>query len=174
MLNYIIKQKKLISKLKEFNEKSYIPDSILLTSFYFLQAPRRNDYWNMIFTNNRENIIKSRNYLLREDGEYIFIFNVFKTSKKFGTQEIKVKTNLLKDILNFKNYKEGERIYKKSTQSVANDLKKETKIFFGVKLGINDIRKLISLQLKDSISEIMVNAWEMGHSLEGKIKFYIS
>jgi len=159
---------------EDVDNKNTILESLLITALYLLQAPRRNDYWNMIFTTNRENIKDNINYLLRENGEYIFIFNVFKTKKSFGTQEIKVKKKLLNDILDIKDYKEGERIYKKSTQSVANDLKNETKHFFGVEMGINDIRKMVSLQFKDSINDVMTNAWEMGHSLATKRRFYIS
>jgi len=168
--------KKFITDIEKImTDKKKIKESLFLLSLYLLQPPRRNDFLNMTYTENIEDIETDKNYLLLQDGDYIFVYNIFKSAKKFGTQNFKIENELLTRIIKYQKFKVGDKIYNKTVNTSYLHLKKESKKYFGVEMSLNDLRKLHTIQLfGEGLNEkLLKDAEAMGHSVATKLKFYI-
>ncbi len=85
------------------SELQDIQDYLLLSLYSGLYFPPvRNDFTDMeiITENELKSIDKDKNYLTIMDNDKIkFIFNKYKTSKKFGTYELPIKSKILTDLI---------------------------------------------------------------------------
>ncbi len=154
--------------------------SLLVLSLYTMIPPRRNvDYIEMFFINhNKDTLDSNKNYL-----DYInkkFIFNNYKTNKKYGLQSLEIPNNLLeiinlylkhhplnpdKKLLFKKNiefrflvFSDGSPFNLNSTTRLLN------KLFDGKRIGSSMLRH-IYLSSKYNIDEMKTDADAMGHSL---------
>lgn len=154
--------------------------SLLVLSLYTMIPPRRNvDFIEMFFINhNKDTLDSNKNYL-----DYInkkFIFNNYKTNKKYGLQSLEIPNNLLeiinlylkhhplnpdKKLLFKKNiefrflvFSDGSPFNLNSTTRLLN------KLFDGKRIGSSMLRH-IYLSSKYNIDEMKTDADAMGHSL---------
>lgn len=111
----------LIIMLDHLKNKSNDRDGYLnymIIALYVLQPPRRLDYALMKVTNNIKDVKnKDYNYLLNEN---TFVFNNYKTFKKYGIQVFKI-NDKLQDIIKVWLHK-----YNIGNEYLLNDLKKKS------------------------------------------------
>lgn len=155
--------------------------SLLVLSLYTLTPPRRNvDYIDMYFINhNKDSLDSNKNYLDYKNKK--FIFNNYKTNKKYGLQSLEIPNDLLeiidlylkhhplnpdKKLLFKKNiefrflvFSDGSPFNLNSTTRVLN------KLFDGKRVGSSMLRH-IYLSSKYNIDEMKKDADAMGHSVE--------
>jgi integrase len=155
--------------------------SLLVLSLYTLTPPRRNvDYIDMYFINhNKDSLDSNKNYLDYKNKK--FIFNNYKTNKKYGSQSLEIPNDLLeiidlylkhhplnpdKKLLFKKNiefrflvFSDGSPFNLNSTTRVLN------KLFDGKRIGSSLLRH-IYLSSKYDVNEMRKDADAMGHSVE--------
>ena len=167
-----------IFKNKEDLNKKQLLDLVLL-GLYTKQPPRRNDYRNMLILYNNEDyneLSNDLNYYNINTGE--FIFNVYKTSNRYGTQRINIKDPDLKDILEYyidlynPKYLLGNRIFKSDNYS--HKLRNMSKKLFNKSTGSSLYRKIfISSISKDiHIDDRLEISNSMAHSLDTALVYY--
>ena len=161
---------------KKITEAQY--DNLLNTvilSLYVLIQPRRNqDYLNMEITNNSNTEDKDKNYLDLKKEQ--FIFNDYKTSKKYGQQIIEIPKELLevlkkyikchphkmllkKENIPFLVYFDGKPL--KSINSITRILNK----IFNKKIGSSMLRHIfLSSKYGNILDEQKNDAIAMAHS----------
>ena len=166
--------KKTIDFINYLTTSKTITTNDFILSFYVLLPPRRSEYSNMIYTEQK---IKNDtiNYLQKNKNKYILHFNNFKNVKSIGKQKFTIDNKLLINLIKQQNLKEGERLYKKSRNTFTLDLKKITKQHYGIEMGINKIRILYNTNKFKNINpkELIEDANMMGHSVRAKINNYI-
>jgi hypothetical protein len=177
---------------KEINEHQYNDLlSYLVLSLYTLEEPRRNaDYQKMkIVGQYSDNLPIDHNYTDLNK----FIFNIYKTSKKHGKQEIDINPELKKvisiyvkhhplingklkknDNVDFLVYFNGKPL--SSVNSITRILNK----VFDKKIASSQIRKIYTTEKfgKDSelgklLEEQRATAEKMGHTVETQNEYYI-
>lgn len=169
-----------VNKFLQFildNDYELKQDEMFLLSFYFLQPPRRLDYLNMYFSDKIETD-KEKNWLVRlGKDDWMFVFNQFKTLKGFKQQIIPIDNNLLVKILENKELKVGEKLYKSSKRTFQRRVQDITDTFFGQLLNVQDIRVLYSSEkfkpFQDFIKMLEEDSFRMAHKLSTKITNYI-
>lgn len=192
----IIKKEDLKKLIEEFKNQKLITNkqfeillSYVILCLYTEIPPRRNqDYMDMyVVSNLKESGDKSKNYLDWTNKN--LIFNHYKTSKKYGTQQINI--NESKDLidaltlyLKFHPLAPKKDKMPKNTEfkfltnydgsgftSVNAITRILNKIFGGKKIGSSMLRH-IYLSSKYDIDEMKKDAEDMGHSL-GEQKNYM-
>jgi len=169
-----LKEKVKVMKGTKLNKNQYGNLlSLVVSSLYVYQEPRRNqDYQKMMK-------VKKYNDKLPNDTNYIddenFIFNVYKTSKKYGQKVIKINEEL-KPILNL-YYKyvgkpkstprpflvdfEGEPL------SVVNSITRILNKVFNKNIGSSMLRHIyLTNKFGDNLDEMKKTADNMGHTVE--------
>ena len=183
----IDKFNELKNEVSEFTNKKVISEGqynklldYLILSLYVLLPPRRNEYKDMyIVKNYSESLPKTDNYYLTDSNE--FIFNNYKTSKKYGVQQIKAPTEL-KDVINifmkFHPLIKGKKIAKTSNIPLLvdfdgyhlNKINSITKILnrvFGKNIGASMLRhSYLSSKYGDIKEEQKEDAELMGHTVK--------
>ena len=93
---------KIISK-KNISSSEYetLLKNVVL-HLYTELPPRRNEYQHLLIVPNSEGLDDNKNYYVKDEG--IFILNNYKTSKKYGKQEIEVPDALTTAINNYLQY----------------------------------------------------------------------
>ena len=138
-------------KIKKYVEKEYETAKgsklrqLLLVSLFGLQPPTRiGNYLKMeIRKGQGTKLSNDKNYLMKNKGEYKFIFNKYKTSKHIGKVELPVKNQLLKNVLDryLKNIPADQKELFEATQSqITNNLESITKKIFDVPFSVNVFR----------------------------------
>ena len=178
-------------KIQDFYKKKVITDDeytcilgYALLALYVLNDPRRNkDYTLMNVVDKYEPELDSdHNYY--DIGRKKFIFNNYKTSKKYGRQDIKVSPELtlaLKKYLKFRSNKlniddqnnkslliraDGKPLDKSS------DITKLLNKIFGKSIGSSMLRHiLLTDKYKDTHKEMEVTAGNMAHSTAQQAKY---
>jgi len=183
LLNWIPKYKldetfnNLFKNKEDLNKKQLI--DLILLGLYTKQPPRRNDYRNMLILYNNEDyneLSNDLNYYNINTGE--FIFNVYKTSNRYGTQRINIKDPDLKDILEYyidlynPKYLLGNRIFKSDNYS--HKLRNMSKKLFNKSTGSSLYRKIfISSISKDiHIDDRLEISNSMAHSIDTAVIYY--
>jgi len=152
-------------------------------SLYTCVPPRRNqDYLDMVIVKKwDDDMDKSKNYLDLTGNQ--FIFNKYKTAKKYGTQHVTIPNddvNPLMDIL--ATYLKYHPLYKKNTETpflvgidgtplkAVNSITRILNKIFGKKVGSSLLRHIF-LSDKYNIKEMQEDAADMGHSVEEQAKY---
>ena len=181
----IEKHKELYDKVLEFinnkklNEKQYNELlKLVVLSLYTIIPPRRNsDYQNMHIIKNNIVDDKTKNYLVYNDK--IFIFNQYKTQKKFGTQEEDIPENLMTIINYYLKFhpKINGKINNKTNEpflvyydgkpfSLVNSITRILNSIFDKNLGSSLIRHIyLSNKYQDVVEEQKKDAKAMAHSV---------
>lgn len=166
-VNEFINNKKL--KKNQYNTLL----SYLVLSLYTYQSPRRNEYANMFIT-NKNKMDDTMNYINLKTNK--FIFNNYKTSKKFGKQEIDINVELMNII---QLYLKHHPTYKKNKLSPflvlenGKNVNKTNgitrilnKIFNPLKIGASMIRHIyLSHKFGDVIENQKETSENMAHSI---------
>lgn len=152
----------------------------MILALYIHTQPRRNkdyQYMNVVFKNH-DKLPKDRNYLSYSDNK--FIFNVYKTSKKYGQKVEDISEELKKCIdLYLKFHPKIKGKVKKNTDTPflvgydgnsLSQVNSMTKIFnkiFNKKISSSALRHIfLSDKYGDVVKEMKEDADKMGHSVQ--------
>jgi integrase len=148
----------------------------LIVSLYTDTSPRRNqDYMNMVVVKKYgDSMPADKNYLDLANNR--FVFNVYKTSRKYGQHKVAIPDELNTVLKKYLKYHPGKSQFAKVPQPflVHHDDKPLTAInaitrilnkWFGKNIGSSMLRH-IWLSSKYDISEMKKDALDMGHSVE--------
>tara|TARA_R110000851_G_scaffold317415_2_gene480906 strand:+ start:742 stop:1659 length:918 start_codon:yes stop_codon:yes gene_type:complete len=138
-------------KIRDYVEENYESSKgtklkdLLLVSLFSLQPPARiGNYLNMeIKQGVGSSLPKDKNYLMKNKGEYKFIFNKYKTAKHIGQVELEVKDELLKNVITkyLKNIPgDQEELFESDQSKVTSALIRATKKIFDVGFSLNVFR----------------------------------
>jgi hypothetical protein len=163
---------KSLDKLSELQYNHLLKYVIL--SLYVLQEPRRNEYMKMKVINKySEKLPDSYNYISMNDKE--FIFNEYKTKKKYGQQIIKFNNDLFEVI---KLYLRFHPLYDKNldipflvyyTGKPFKDVNSITRVLANIHHGLGSslIRHIyLSYKYGDVNEDKQDTANNMGHSVQ--------
>jgi len=155
--------------------------SYMILGLYVHNQPRRNKDYQLM------NVVKKYNDKYENDINYLsydenkFVFNNYKTAKKFGRQVIDYNDDLKKVIdlyLKFHPKILGKKLtrntnehflvnYKGEPLSQVNSITKILNKIFGKRLGSSALRHIfLSDKYKDVVSEMKDDADKMGHSTQ--------
>jgi len=181
------------AKMAEYANKKQLTHSeaeqllqTLILSLYVCIQPRRNqDYLNML-------VVKKWNDTMSKDHNYLdimgsrFIFNVYKTAKKYGTQIIPIPNDEANPLMNILvAYLRHHKLYKETKGKTAvpfllavdgkpltavNSITRILNKIFGKNIGSSMLRHIF-LSDKYDIDEMQKDAEAMGHSLEEQKKY---
>jgi hypothetical protein len=152
----------------------------MILALYIHNQPRRNkdyQYMNIVFKSN-DKLPKDKNYLSYSDNK--FIFNVYKTSKKYGQKVEDINEELKKCIdLYLKFHPKIKGKVKKNTDTPflvgydgnpLSQVNSMTKIFnkiFNKKISSSALRHIfLSDKYGDVVKEMKEDADKMGHSVQ--------
>lgn len=180
------KQKELKDACEAFSkEKTLNADqthtllSLLILSLYVDVPPRRNqDYLGMYvykaLKKDTLDLPKDKNYLIVQNKVPTkFIFNVYKTAKTYGCQTVPIPESL-RDVLSayLKRNASKEKEYKLLPIDQDNAITRILNKVFGKKIGSSMLRH-IYLSSKYDISQMTLDAEQMGHSLEEQKSYMV-
>jgi hypothetical protein len=140
----------LIKGITNFTTKlnyDLLLDYVIL-SLYTLQPPRRNEFYNMKIVNTLDKIKDDENYLLWGAKKKMFIFQDYKTAKKYGKEIVPINKDL-QDVIS---------LYLKNRKHIAL----EGNDYFLVKYGnlefehSNDITRTLNRILKKNVGASML------------------
>ena len=179
-----LKEKVLINiKNKTISDKhdKYLLPFIVL-SLYTLIEPRRNQDFQYLYVVNKydESLKDDKNYLDLENKQ--FIFNIYKTQKKHGSQHINIPNDLFENILlylnnyplknEYKNIKKSKKVIPLLVDANGDPLKQVnsiTRILNKISNGLSSslIRHIyITYKLAPTINKLEKIASNMGHTVE--------
>lgn len=174
-----------MNKTNKLSENQYnLLLSFLVLSLYVYIPPRRNKDWMLcdVIKKNTPELSKDRNYLDLTDKT--FIFNVYKTSKKYNTQVIKIPDELMYIINHYLQYhplytkKLPNPIpflvyFNKTALDKVNSITRLLNKVFHKAIGSSMIRHIFLTQkYGDIVDEQKEDAYKMAHS-EAQQKDYI-
>ena len=187
-------QKHLIDEVEKFSgNKNITPEqfnsllNLVVLSLYTEIQPRRNqDYLDMMVVKakNTTDLPKDSNYLIIEkNSPKEFIFNKYKTAKKYGQQKMELTPGLvsvLSTYLKFHPLARGNKsratMYKflvladGTPLTATNAITRILNRVFGKKIGSSMLRHIF-LSSKYNINEMEKDATAMGHSVEEQQKY---
>lgn len=141
-----------------------------------IRIPTRNDASNMLYITQREykklsdKQKEEHNYLVNERNNMKFIYNVYKTSKKYGENIVPVPADLkpmLRTYLKIMDYNTGDNIFPLSRNAMSQLLSKTSKRLLNKSISSTMIRKIYLSNKYGSVQEEMEkDAKIMGHSKE--------
>ena len=147
-----------------------------------IRIPTRNDASNMLYITQRDYKKLSQkdkeehNYLVNERNNMKFIYNVYKTSKKYGENIVPVPAELkpmLRTYLKIMDYKTGDNIFPLSRNAMSQLLSKTSKRLLNKSISSTMIRKIyLSNKYGDMKEEMEKDAKIMGHSKETAAAVY--
>ena len=184
----------LLNAVKEFvnnkqitNQQFNVLLAYLVLSLYTDVPPRRNqDYADMYVVSKwNENMDKNKNYY--EISSPKFIFNRYKTAKKYGTQTIEVPASLVEAIeMYLKHHPLKKGKITKNTEfkflvyadgsplTAVNSITRILNKVFGRKIGSSMIRHIyLSSKYADVKEEQKEDALAMGHSVAEQQNTYV-
>lgn len=183
----------LKSEVEDLREKSKInirdkAKILAYTIFSILsKTPTRNDMANMIYTTNilydneEPEVKKANNYLVEyEDGTRYFVYNDYKTQKKYGEVKTKVSKSVnevLDEYLAFMDYTIGDDIFPMTRNAITTLLIKQSTRLINKRISSTLMRKIyMSSKYKPPVKitkEQEQDAIAMMHSVETAQKIYI-
>ena len=158
-------------KSKEVNKKEYnlLLHNLLLSIYTDIPPRRGQDYLLMKITDDYDKEEDKENYNWYDKKNKRFIFNKYKTSKTYGTQEIDISKNKVL-LSNLKMYIKHRRdndnwlLVKWSSQYFKqdNDITRELNKIFGGNFSVNSLRHYY---VTNKYKDIKDDAEKMGHSV---------
>ena len=193
----IIQKNKIISLeedeiIKILKNKNHFkkPDSKLIYALYTLLPARRCDYRLLKLYDPKIKQDENYNYVYVLNNKIYFIFNEYKTQKKYNKQEFSFDNKLLISIFN--NYIKNQNIKpnnllfmtycdykdKKELSSATWGNRVETTFYnvYGVDIGVNDMRHNWANYVNENIAKKSVNEIKettdyMAHSIETNLTY---
>lgn len=167
IINYV-QWETVLEKYKKIQQdtKEYI-----VASLYVLLPPRRlTDYSLMYITNNNHNLDKIINYYYDNGTKSYFIFNQYKTKKKYGTQIIYVPTKL-RNIINTYLQKNNIKNMQAMLQMNETQIRYKINNAFGKNVSVDILRHSYITYLAqngafDKLQNRLDVARIMAHSIE--------
>lgn len=184
-LDFLIIKNKVIETHNDYlTSDKTLPDyrAFLELALFSLQIPTRiQNFLNMYYLeeNNINNLKdekyknNNKNFIVKVDGDYIFIFNRYKTSKFYGQQILKVNNQILKKLIDkwFTSYNTTKKLFliDENTRAISQvlftkDLKTISKKLFNVSFSVNILRSSFitmlynnnpDFRVKESIAQLM-------------------
>jgi hypothetical protein len=170
------KRDNLIKGITNFqNRENY--DKLLnhmILSLYTMIPPRRNEYYNMEIIKSPSEIQDGKNYLLWRHKNKQFIFQNYKTSKKYGKQVEPIPQRLQYVIDHY--LKQREKIALSSNRFLvkygdldienSNELTRRLNKVLGKNVAASMLRHIyLTETLGDTVSKMEEIAQDMGHSV---------
>jgi len=153
------------------NKESF--QNYLLLSLYYLQPPRRNKDFSLlkISTKYNEQLDKQFNYI--DIKKKRFIFNNYKTSKKYNTQEVDINDELFQIITAYIKYfklKDGDyllnNIKTNEPYTNTNSITLLLNRIFKKKIGASMLRKMyLTNKYSSDMKELEADTKAMGNSV---------
>jgi integrase len=147
----------------------------LILSLYTMTPPRRNlDYFKMEIAKNPSEIEDGKNYLLWTRKAKQFVFQEYKTSKKYGKEVVPVPEGLTY-VIDF-YLKHREKIALSSKQFLtkygdlemenSNEITRRLNSVLGKQIGASMLRHIyLTETLGDTVAKMEEIAMDMGHSV---------
>jgi len=169
-----------IIKKKNITEKDYetLLKNVVLSLYTYL-PPRRNEYQNIIIVPNDKDLRDDKNYYVVDENK--LVLNKYKTSKKYGSQEIEIPTGLetaIKNYLNFHTLYNSNKKKKKDFEIPllvnragqpliqVNSLTRILNKIFKKNIGASMLRHIyLSDKYGEELDEMKEDSKAMGHSL---------
>ena len=151
----------------------------LIVSLYTETQPRRNqDYLDMYVAKKQPTETEHNYVVLTKTKPTSFIFNKFKTSKKYGQQTLEVPetlANVISEYLKFHPLKKNASYkflvsYDGTPVTAVNAITRVLNKIFGKRVGSSMLRHIF-LSTKYDIKEMEKDANAMGHSVEEQKKY---
>lgn len=151
----------------------------LVISLYTYLPPRRNEYQSLLLVPTEKDLDDNKNYYILD--EHKIILNNYKTSKKYGKQEIEIPVELKEAIINYlqfhilyvSNKKKKKHfqipfLVNRNGEALVqiNSLTRLLNKIFKKKIGASMLRHIyLSDKYGEEIEEMKEDAESMGHSL---------
>ena len=180
------KVSELRDKVSEFKSQKNITQQqydtllhYLIVSLYTETQPRRNqDYLDMFVAKKQPTETEHNYVVLTKTQPTSFIFNKFKTSKKYGQQVLEVPENLasvISEYLKFHPLKKNASFkflvsHDGTPITAVNAITRVLNKIFGKKVGSSMLRHIF-LSTKYDIKEMEKDANAMGHSVDEQKKY---
>jgi len=180
------KVSELRDKVNEFKSQKSITQQqydtllhYLIVSLYTETQPRRNqDYLDMFVAKKQPTETEHNYVVLTKTQPTSFIFNKFKTSKKYGQQVLEVPESLasvISEFLKFHPLKKNASFkflvsYDGTPITAVNAITRVLNKVFGKKVGSSMLRHIF-LSTKYDIKEMEKDANAMGHSVDEQKKY---
>ena len=180
------KVSELRDKVSEFKSQKSITQQqydtllhYLIVSLYTETQPRRNqDYLDMFVAKKQPTETEHNYVVLTKTQPTSFIFNKFKTSKKYGQQTLEVPESLasvISEFLKFHPLKKNASFkflvsYDGTPITAVNAITRVLNKVFGKKVGSSMLRHIF-LSTKYDIKEMEKDANAMGHSVDEQKKY---
>ena len=151
----------------------------LIVSLYTETQPRRNqDYLDMFVAKKQPTETEHNYVVLTKTKPTSFVFNKFKTSKKYGQQTLEVPetlANVISEYLKFHPLKKNASYkflvsYDGTPITAVNAITRVLNKIFGKRVGSSMLRHIF-LSTKYDIKEMEKDANAMGHSVEEQKKY---
>lgn len=146
------------------------------------RIPTRNDASNMMYISQKaykklsDKEKQQNNYLVDERNNMKFIYNVYKTSKKYGENVIPVSADLkpvMRTYLKLMDYKIGDNIMPMSRNAISQLLLKTSKKLMDKNISSTMIRKIyLSSKYGKMKEEMKEDAQKMMHDVTTAQKIY--
>jgi predicted transport protein len=164
-----LKKKKTLTQRDVSTIRSWILFNMLI------RIPTRNDASNMLYITQRayKNLSQKdkeeHNYLVNERNNMKFIYNVYKTSKKYGENIIHVPADLkpmIRTYLKLMDYKTGDNIFPMSRNAISQLLSKTSKRIIDKSVSSTLVRKIYMSEKYAKVKEEMkADSKLLGHSV---------
>ncbi len=172
-----LKKKKTLTKMDISTLRAYTLFSMLS------RIPTRNDASNMMYISQKaykklsDEEKKQNNYLVNERNNMKFIYNVYKTSKKYGENVIPVPPELkpvMRMYIKLMDYNVGDNIFPMSRNAISQLLLKTSKKYMGKNISSTMLRKIyLSSKYGKLKEEMEKDASMMGHSVDVAQSTYV-
>jgi integrase len=172
-----LKKKKTLTKMDISTLRAYTLFSMLS------RIPTRNDASNMMYISQKaykklsDEEKQKNNYLVNERNNMKFIYNVYKTSKKYGENVIPVPPELkpvMRLYIKLMDYKVGDNIFPMSRNAISQLLLKTSKKYMGKNISSTMLRKIyLSSKYGKLKEEMEKDASMMGHSVDVAQSTYV-
>ena len=160
-------------------EYDHLLQTVILSLYVYTQPRRNQDYLNMeIVKKWNDKMATDRNYIVLSTGK--FIFNKYKTAKKYGTQEIEIPEKLMEVIeVYLKHHPMAKALKSKGDVEVpflvgadgvritaVNAITRLLNKIFGKKIGSSALRHIfLTDKYGDILDEQKEDSAAMAHSL---------
>ncbi len=172
-----LKKKKTLTKMDISTLRAYTLFSMLS------RIPTRNDASNMKYISQKaykklsDEEKQQNNYLVNERNNMKFIYNVYKTSKKYGENVIPVPPELkpvMRLYIKLMDYKIGDTLFPMTRNAISQLLLKTSKKYMGKNISSTMLRKIyLSSKYGKLKEEMEKDASMMGHSVDVAQSTYV-